>query len=533
MSQNSVIMIGIDSLDIELVRTWSAQGHLPNFKRLMEDSRWGKIRNPQSVEAGSVWPTFTTGYQPDHTGLYNGPYRVDPSTYRLRVIDKQERSIPPIWVDLSKAGKRVAVVDMPYELLEDELNGVQVTDWMPHVFLRYPGPTTLPPELADDLVKRYGGNPFPGPNRCPTNELSVNTIEEICDFRDQLLDRVERKLRYCQELLSQERWDFFATTFHDAHEVGHMCWHIHDDRHEDHDGAIAAQVGNPILDVYKAIDRAVGVLHGSAWDGATVLVYLSHGIGAQRTGTGLLDDILIKLQQIYASESASSEPQKPANSHALRTLAKWYRKLIPDSVRAIAFKTGAAQKLYKQLAAEELHSRPFFDCCPNHATGGVRINLKGREKYGIIEPGEEYDQLCERLASDMEAIINTDTGKPIVAASIRTDRLYDGPRTSFLPDVLFEWEKSAPINRVESPKLGVVERTIFSTRTGDHVQKRGAFFATGPGIEPGRKVEAVDAIDFAPTIAAILGLEATYQGTAIQELSEATSERTALAVKTA
>lgn len=531
MSQGSVIVIGVDALDFGLVRTWATQGHLPNFRKLFDTSCWGMVENPKSVEAGSVWPTFTTGYRPDHTGLFNGPYRIDPSNYRLRVIDKQERAVPPIWADLSSAGKRVAVVDVPYELLEDQINGVHVTDWLPHVFNRYPGPSTSPPELAADLLNRFGGNPFEGPNRCPTNDVTVQTVEEIVDFRDKLLDRVERKLRYCEELLNQERWDYYAAVFHEAHDVGHMCWHIHDRSHEQHDSSIAAQVGNPILDVYKAIDNAIGILLRSVWEGARVLVYLSHGIGPQRTGTGLLEDILPKLQEAYQGEVESPVKREPGNPRTLSLLARWYRRLVPDVVRREVFKLSATRKLHSQLDTERIRNRPFFACNPNHATGGIRLNLKGREEFGVVEPGEEYERLCKRLARDLEEMINLDTNERIVEASLQIGQLYDGPRTSFLPDVLLEWNKSAPINRVQSPRIGIVERRTFSTRTGDHVQKRGAFFATGPGITPGKRATAVQAIDFAPTIAAMLNLESVYQGSCIEELCATSSMDTAFAVE--
>ena len=518
MTQNSVIVLGIDSLDIRLVRTWAAQGHLPNFAELLNKSRWGLVENPKGVEAGSVWPTFTTGYRPDHTGLFNACYRIDPSTYKLRVIDIEERSVPPIWVKLSEANKRVAVVDVPYELLEEELNGVQVTDWLPHVFIRYPGPSTYPANLAQELVNKHGGNPFGGPNRCPTNDVTVDTLEEIVDFRDKLLDRIERKHAYCRELLEEERWDYFTAVFHEAHEIGHMCWHVHDKGHEKFDESIATEIGDPILDVYKAIDHAIGDLARMAWDDASVLVYLSHGIGPQQTGTGIFDDILVKLHETYSKANNGAPAAKGGNPRMLSRLAKIYRRLVPKSIRAGAFKTSAAKKLYGQVAQERIRNRAFFACNPNHATGGIRINLKGREEYGVIEPGTEYEQLCKQLASDIQDIVNLDTGEPIVKSAVQINELYDGPRTSYLPDVLLEWNKSGPINRVESPKTGIVERQKFSTRTGDHVQKHGAFLAFGPGITPGELDSPVKAFDFAPTIAHILGVGGAYQGTPIQEI---------------
>jgi predicted AlkP superfamily phosphohydrolase/phosphomutase len=43
-------------------------------------------------------------------------------------------------------------------------------------------------------------------------------------------------------------------------------------------------------------------------------------------------------------------------------------------------------------------------------------------------------------------------------------------------------------------------------RSGDH-RREGLFVAVGPGLEPGRMAQTVSIMDFAPTVARLLGVE--------------------------
>ena len=104
----------------------------------------------------------------------------------------------------------------------------------------------------------------------------------------------------------------------------------------------------------------------------------------------------------------------------------------------------------------------------NGATGGIRINLKGREANGIVEPGAEYEAVCAELTRDLMEVINPDTGKPLVAAIRRASELYEGPYFDRMPDLLVEWNRDGLIARATSPKIGMVVDPNPNLRTGDH-----------------------------------------------------------------
>lgn len=496
MKPKSVAIIAYDSLDAELVKRWAAEGYLPTFKRLFSTSRHGLVFNPTGLEAGSAWPTFTTGVMPDYHGEFDAPYLFDTTTYDFRLAKRAERVIAPFWVTASNADKRVCVIDVPYVLLEDSINGIQVADWLVHVRRGLKGLATQPHDLAQRINGQYGLNPFPGANRCPTNDVSLSTAEDIIKLRDKLLGRVRVKSELSCDLLAHDQFDLFITVFHDPHDIGHMCWHIHDENHEWHDHDIAAAVGDPILDIYKALDASLESLLEAVGEDADVIVYSSHGIGAERRGTFLLDDILVRLEEAYKGS-------RPATW--MDHIGPIYRALIPSQLRRRIGKTKAIQQAYKQDQLARLKQRRFFELSPNHATGGVRFNLQDREQFGLVSPGREFEDLCTRLEADLKEIINVDSGEPLAETVTRTSDIYSGPLASTFPDLLIEWNKSNPIERVYSPTIGLLENRHPSVRSGDHTQKKGMFLALGPRIEPGARDGDVQAIDFAPTIAALLG----------------------------
>lgn len=501
-----VVVLAFDALDVNEMRTWMDLKLMPNFERLYAESARGEVQNPLAFEAGSVWPTFVTGQPLGVHGQYDGPYRFDTDAYELRLMRREERGADPFWLHVGGAGRRVAIVDVPYVLL-DEVNGLHVIDWFTHVRTNPPGIASFPPEAAAEIVRRFGENPFVGESRCPTNEAPVDTVEAVDAFRERLLRRVAAKTACIAEVWGREQWDLFVAVFHDAHDAGHMCWHLHDPGHERHDAALAAAVGDPLRDVYVALDRALGELMERFGDEVTLIVYTSHGMGRQRTATRFLDEILARIEERYLAER-QAEPARPAiRSSWVELLAPVYRSVVPAPIRRRLLGTGIVRRAYDEVHASSLARRLFFELAANHATGGVRFNLIGRERCGRVAPGQAFDELRFRLAKDLAELRNADTGEPLIGEILWTRDHYDGPMVGNLPDLLLEWNKSAPIRRVCSPLIGTIDDWRRRPRSGDHTCKRGAFWARGPGIVPRVFDEIFPVAAFAPTIAGLLGCE--------------------------
>lgn len=152
------------------------------------------VQNPPGFEAGSLWPCFNLGADVDEHGQFDGYNIFDPEIYARRRLDPKEYTGTYFWQNLSDAGHRVLVVDPPYVPLLEDINGLQVVDWMTHVRTGDSWLRTSPPELAETMAKDFGLNPFSGSKiSCPTDEFRPDTAKAILDMRDALKRRIRAK----------------------------------------------------------------------------------------------------------------------------------------------------------------------------------------------------------------------------------------------------------------------------------------------------------------------------------------------------
>jgi predicted AlkP superfamily phosphohydrolase/phosphomutase len=177
-----------------------------------------------------------------------------------------------------------------------------------------------------------------------------------------------------------------------------------------------------------------------------------------------------------------------------------------------------ADRFHDALLARGRASRRYFVVPTNDNCAGIRVNLAGREPRGIVQPGDEYERVCDALAADLSAVVNAETGQPLIREVLRSREHFPGEHAGALPDLLVRWNRESPVRVVRSPKIGTIEREYTGIRSGDH-RNPGLFFARGPGIAAGRRAEPVAVEDFAPTLAALAGVELSgIDGRAIPEV---------------
>lgn len=443
-----VLFIGLDAFDPALARRWAREGLLPNFDRLLRTGLVGETDGPPGLFVGAQWPTISTAVNPGKHGCHAWE-QLRPGTYdtiRFRAGDEVER--PPFWVALCRAGRRVVLLDVPLSGLTPEPNLLQVLEWGTHDPEH--GFRAHPRQIGKEILDLFGLPPVQG--NC---NAWGRGVPEYVQFRDDLVRGVAMRTKLHRWLLDRGAWDLAFVVYSESHCVGHQTWHLHDPDYPGHDRTVAEAVGDPIRDVYQAIDASVGELLEQAGHDVTTILFASHGMTAHYDPTFLLDDVLIALEG-----ASSADPR----------------------------------------------GRRYFQVANNQVDAGIRLNLRSREPVGLVEPGAEADGVCAQLISDLGDLVDLDTGRPIVDRVLRTRDLYHGERVDQLPDLVVQWTKGKYVNRVGSTKVGTIEREYEGVRTGDHTS-RGLFAVTGPGIEAGRIPGIVDVMDFGPTFAALLGVE--------------------------
>jgi predicted AlkP superfamily phosphohydrolase/phosphomutase len=507
-SPTRLLVIGIDAASPELLDAWTADGTLPSLSALSRRGIVARTRGIEGFFVGSTWVSLYTGTNPAQHGLHY-QLQLVPGSYRLE--DRATGAFverDPFWRVLSRAGKRVAVLDVPLSRIEEELNGVQVVEWGGHdAFFGY---SALPSELASSIETRYGSHPAGA-----SCDAVRRGAEEYRQFISALESGVQRKGAWSAELLARGGWDLFMQVFTESHCAGHQCWHLHDPAHPAHDASVAAMTGDPLRTVYRAIDREIGALVEAAGD-ARVIVFAAHGMACRFGAHFLLRDVLVALGV------AARLPRSLRGR--VRALAARVWHAMPEGARALAgplrrrvTSGGAARSSTPGIGVDP--ERSFcFPLSNGLAVSGIRLNLEGREPRGTLAPGEHADRFVEQLERDLLAIVDDASGAPLVKRVLRTRELYDGEHLDALPDLLVEWNEGVANGSTalgggagarvcaRSPKIGTIVGVNDYGRSGEH-RPGGWLVAAGPGVAHARLERAPSLMDLAPTFARILGVD--------------------------
>lgn len=142
---------------------------------------------------------------------------------------------------------------------------------------------------------------------------------------------------------------------------------------------------------------------------------------------------------------------------------------------------------------------------------GVFLNMKGREKYGIVNSGNEAQQLKEEIKQKLLQVTDPKTNEKAITKAFRREEIYRGPYTPNAPDVVVgytvgyrvSWESA--VNYVHSKDAPVFEdNTRFWS--ADHAFTREAV----PGIFfSNKKIKTKDPslADISPTVLAAFGIK--------------------------
>jgi predicted AlkP superfamily phosphohydrolase/phosphomutase len=139
---------------------------------------------------------------------------------------------------------------------------------------------------------------------------------------------------------------------------------------------------------------------------------------------------------------------------------------------------------------------------------GLYLNLKGREREGIVEPGAEQQALIAELVQKLEAVTDEDmNNQKVIRNAYRADRVYPGTETALAPDIIVGYLRGyrASWDTCE----GRLSRDVFLDNTNawsadhcaDALEVPGILFSNRP-----IKAKAPALVDVAPSILTEFGL---------------------------
>jgi predicted AlkP superfamily phosphohydrolase/phosphomutase len=502
-----ILMIALDSAEPLLIERWIKDGTLPNLKRLYGIGSYGRLASSAKWLDGSPWPTFYTGLTPADHGVYSHTQWQFKQMKELLVTANQY-PIHPFWRSLSEKGRRIIAIDLPMTFPPEPFDGLEIYGLMNRDLLGVKRKIiSQPKSLLEEIRQELDFED----NIIEDEVWGMQHLEELLLLPGQIIKGTRTLTKIAKTLMHRKKWDLFMISFMAPHRGGHKLWNHSSSWETDN----ADEIKNALRDVYIECDTAVGELTNAASEEVTLIVFSLHGMGPNTSRSTILPEML---HHILVRETKYGKENK--QSVHLPILKK-LKAIIPSVVRNARVRSrhllppvSLLFKIYNLLHEKNSGQldwtvTPAFTLV-NDLQGYIRINLRGREASGIVEPGEEYDQMCSIIADGLGTYVDTDTGEAVIEIVKRSDQLFgQGRRLENLPDLIVQWAPSPAANHraVVSPRYGSIPwsmpRHHPTGRSGNHTCE-GFLLATGPEIKQGSKIDGANILDLAPTVFALL-----------------------------
>jgi len=317
---------------------------------------------------------------------------------------------------------------------------------------------TEPTDLVKDISKELGLFYTSGfqedfkalQNEIFTEDEFVNQAQFVLRERLNLLNYAMK--HYDDGLL----YFYFSSTDLQAH----MLWWDSDEKHPTRNAEDAKKYFGHLKSIYQRLDAVVGEMQARYGDQATIIIMSDHGF---------------------------------ANFKRQFALNTWLREngfVGPGNCGSLMYDVDWSKTKAYGLGIN-----------------GLYLNLRGRERDGIVEPGTEQEELLAELISKLEAVRDIN-GNKVIRKVHRTDTEYSGPATRLAPDLVIGYYRGYRASW--STCLGNMDKEVLSDNDKAWAADHCADTLEVPGVVFCNKPIAMDSpslVDIAPSILKEFGLE--------------------------
>lgn len=497
------LLIGVDAMEWQLVQKWANEGKLPTFRRLIAEGVRGELKTTAEQLPDTVWASLYTGTNPAKLEKYFY-VQYDPATMGLRHLPDDAIQGKPFWESLSEAGLRVGIADAPKFPVSRSINGFQLTNWGAHATKT--ARTSNPPSLLRQIDSRFGHHPV---GDCDKVDAEPGPLKAL---RQRVLDGVRAHGAVFRWLLKERPWDVFFAAFSAPHCIGHHFWHYMDSSHPHHTPDDPHGLSDSIEQVYRAIDGEIAEMLAIAGERARCLIVAGHGMGPLYHASWNLPEILdlSGYGREHPVGSAGNPGLRKAQINPWRILKMVVPGRLQYGIKAMLPEAAQDKLLFLWYAGGQRWKGCRAFAVPNNdSVGAIRISVKGRDRCGVVEPGDEYRQICDDIRSALLDLTDPATGRPIVRRVTLSHEEFRGPFLHQLPDLTVLWEQSFAWKALQSPRFGALRLRGQDARTGSH-SARGFFLMSGPGIPAGVELRGHSIYDIAPTVIQAAGVPLSH-----------------------
>ncbi len=479
-----LLILGIDGATFDLILPWVEAGHLPNLARLIQDGVHADLASTLPPVTSPAWPTFMTGCNPGKHGVFDF---IQPSGANFSLVNASKVKQPTIWQQLSNAGYKVGVLNVPVTYPPQPLNGFMISG-------------ILSPKGGDisypvDLLTRYEADL--GEYRVAPNIQYKAGVE--ADYIEDIRDLIHTHGRWALHLMKNEPWDILMVHFIALDIMKHALWRFMDQNHPRYQ---STPYQHAIRDAYNLVDDYIGKMLADLPDDATVFVMSDHGFGPLHNivnlNVFLMQKGLLKLRR---------DPWTQLKATAFRqgiTPATVYRGVEKVGLQNIATRVSKNTRnnvVGRFLSFDSVDWSKTIAYSMGHV-GQIYLNVAGREPHGIVTEAD-YEQKRQAVLDALRELKDKN-GRPLITKIILREETYQGPHAELGPDIHLILDD---YNMIAFPLFATDNKVITQQIRGDSGchRREGIFIAHGAAINQSGQQEEANILDLAPTILHLLG----------------------------
>ncbi|MFB6242336.1 MAG: alkaline phosphatase family protein [Candidatus Nanosalina sp.] len=482
----TVYVFGVDGASPELVEEYMADGDLPNFRELREESAYGDLETVFPPITPCAWTSFLTGKNPGKHGIYDFSVRKEQGEFDI--VTSRDVGSDTVYDLMNRHGKKVGSLGIPLTYPPVEVDGYMVSG-LP--IDRIDRDKVYPEALWDDILD-WGGLSI------HASTFTGNNEEEYIKSHHEQIDQMEKV--YFNLMDRYRDLDLNIVLFPNTDTMAHWMWKYIDEDHPDHPED--RNYEDCLRDVYIRMDEILGRLMERMDEDDHLIVMSDHGFGPVHKN--------IYLNNLFREKGLLEFKNRPITTFR-RTLLK--AGITPDRGYRLVSRLGLEEYVVQSEQKDEggiigkLASLPVLseeDVDWENTEAFVRGNF-GQIYLNDDLEGEERERVIEKVKDVLSEFEDPETGEKIIEKVERKEERYHGPETERAPDLLF-FTKDLKYMSWRHFEFGSSKKIKSSpSRTGHH-KMQGIFHVRGPGIEEGKELEGLKITDVVPTVLNLMDL---------------------------
>ncbi len=487
-----VVIIGLDGATLNIIQPLLNQNELPFFKKLMDYGSHGVVKSNLPLNSASNWTSLFTGKNPGKHNIFDF-LRNDNSSYQPQLITNQCLKSNLLWKIASDNQIKTILLNAPIVSEAEPLNGIMVCGLLSASDQRYAYPEAIAAELArQDYIIDCG--------------FARNLNPEV--YFDQITKTLLKQETTFQRLIENHPWQLAILTLNALGKAQHDFWHEPEKLE-----ALYIQLDNFLGNIFESLqsDTYFIVVSHHGFKSVSKKFFVNEWlweIGLLHKNITIHQNRLTNMYNLIFKDTPNDKhvvtnflsktgiTKDNIRSVLPLSLAEFLKRLVPWSVK-------------KYFPAEYLDiiwdkTKAYF---VSTNVQGININLKGREPQGTVEPGDEYEQLRDRIIGELCRLKDPYSFENVAEEVYRKEDLFHGDNLDAAPDIIF-----VPRKYDYYPDSAKRTCRLFIGSTNDdypiraYHDPKGIFFIAGPNIKAGQKIPNINIYDFAPTVLHLLGI---------------------------